>query len=227
MPTEKLPIRIEASWSEALAPLLTNPNIEQLWPRIRTLYEDPNCRVFPQPTDVFTAFTLCPFQNTKVVILGQDPYHGKGQAHGLSFSVPEGVVPPPSLKNIFKEVSDDIGCTPPQHGTLTRWAEQGVFLLNSILTVEAQKPASHRALGWEYFTDAVIQLLSEKREHVVFLLWGAYAKQKQALIDTEKHLVLTAPHPSPFSATSGFFGCKHFSKTNEYLKQHGHTPIDW
>ena len=227
MPTENSEIRIEPSWKEALAPVFSDPDITALWPRIRTLYENPATVVFPHPRNIFSAFSLCPFNEVKVVILGQDPYHGPGQAHGLSFSVPEGITPPPSLRNIFKEISDDVGTTPPTDGTLNRWAVQGVFLLNAILTVEAHKPASHRNLGWEQFTDAVIRRLSEEREHVVFLLWGSYAKQKASLIQNDRNLVLTAPHPSPFSASYGFFGCRHFSKTNEYLTEYGHTPIVW
>ena len=163
----------------------------------------------------------------KVVILGQDPYHGEGQAHGLSFSVQKGIKPPPSLKNMYKELSDDVGFQVPEHGCLEEWAGQGVLLLNSVLTVEKSKPASHQKRGWEEFTDDIIRELSEKREGLVFILWGAYAQKKGAIIDTSKHLVLESPHPSPFSARHGFFGCKHFSKTNAYLESQGKTPICW
>jgi uracil-DNA glycosylase len=163
----------------------------------------------------------------KVVLLGQDPYHGKGQAHGLSFSVPEGVKPPPSLMNIFKEMHDDIGIPFPSHGNLTNWAKQGVLLLNASLSVRENEPLSHSAIGWTLFTDSVINKISNEKKNVVFLLWGKYAQQKQELIDETKHLVLKAAHPSPFSAYSGFFGCRHFSKTNEYLVKNGIDPIDW
>ena len=162
-----------------------------------------------------------------MVILGQDPYHGPGQAMGLAFSVPGGVTIPPSLRNVYKEIESDIGTPPPQSGNLEHWAQQGVLLLNSTLTVEAEKAGSHQGRGWEQFTDAVIETVSDEREHVVFLLWGAYAGAKTSLIDESKHLILTAPHPSPLSASKGFLGCKHFSKTNEYLKNHSITEIEW
>jgi uracil-DNA glycosylase len=183
--------------------------------------------VYPPPKLVFNAFDLCPFDEVKVVILGQDPYHGKGQAHGLSFSVQEGVVVPPSLKNIYKELHDDIGTEIPVTGDLTPWARQGVLLLNATLTVLAGKPLSHHGKGWEEFTRVAIQKLSDEREHLVFMLWGKSAQERGVGIDRAKHLVLEAPHPSPYSASSGFFGCKHFSKTNEYLKEHGIAEIDW
>mgnify|MGYP001563460094 FL=1 len=184
-------------------------------------------KVFPPPKLVFNALELCPFEQVKVVILGQDPYHGPGQAHGLSFSVPDGVRPPPSLQNIYKEIASDVGKEIPASGNLERWAKQGVLLLNATLTVEASKPGSHQGLGWETFTDAIIKKISAEKEQVVFLLWGNYARAKKSLIDTSKHLVLEAPHPSPFSAYTGFFGCKHFSKTNEYLKGTNLISIDW
>ena len=225
--TEKLDIKIEQSWKENLTSILTEPYIQDLRSTVRQYYQDPNTAIYPEPKNLFNAFDSCPFSETAVVILGQDPYHGIGQAHGLCFSVPEGKSAPPSLQNIFKEIQDDIGTPPPPHGDLTRWATQGVFLLNAILTVEARKPASHRDIGWEQFTDAVIKLLSDKRDNLVFLLWGNFAKQKQELIDDTKHRILTAPHPSPYSAASGFFGCKHFSQANEYLTRHSKKPINW
>ena len=224
--TEKS-IQIEPSWKETLTPIFTEPYMDNLRSTIRNYYEDPTKQIYPEPKNLFNAFNTCPFEKVSVVILGQDPYHGTGQAHGLSFSVPEGKNPPPSLQNIFKEIKDDIGTDQPSHGDLTRWATQGVFLLNAILTVEAGKPASHRDIGWEQFTDNVIQLLSNKRESLVFMLWGNFAKQKQELIDQEKHLILTSPHPSPYSASNGFFGCKHFSKANEYIQKHNKDKIQW
>ena len=183
--------------------------------------------VFPPQELIFSALQLCSFENVRVVILGQDPYHGTGQAHGLSFSVPDGVKIPPSLKNIYKEIATDIGKKIPASGNLEHWAKQGVLLLNSTLTVEAGKPASHQGLGWETFTDAIIKKISDEKEHVVFLLWGNFARAKKSLIASDKHLVLEAPHPSPFSAYTGFFECRHFSKTNTYLEQHGVSPILW
>jgi uracil-DNA glycosylase len=177
---------------------------------------------------VFNAFKLTPFENVKVVILGQDPYHGPGQAEGLCFSVPSGIPLPPSLQNIYKEIEQDLGIKMNvKNGHLAKWCEQGVFLLNAVLTVEKGKPASHAGKGWEIFTDEVIRKISEEKSGVVFLLWGNYAIKKKALIDTSKHFVLNAPHPSPFSAYSGFFGCEHFSKTNEILEKQNQKPIDW
>lgn len=225
--TEKLDIHIEPSWKEKLSPILTEEYLHTLRDTVRSFYENRTKRVYPEPKNLFRAFDLCPFNTVSVVILGQDPYHGAGQAHGLSFSVPEGTTPPPSLQNIFKEIQGDIGSDSPANGDLTRWAQQGVFLLNAILTVEGGKPASHHNIGWERFTDDVIQLLSGGREHLVFMLWGNYAKQKQELINKDKHLILTATHPSPYSAANGFFGCKHFSRANDYLTQHGKTPVTW
>ena len=218
--TEKLEIKIEQSWKDNLTPILDESYMRELRDMVRGHYQDPSIVIYPEPKNLFNAFNSCPFDKVSVVILGQDPYHGIGQAHGLCFSVPEGVRSPPSLQNIFKEIRDDVGTPPPQNGDLTRWATQGVFLLNAILTVEARKPASHRDIGWEQFTDAVIKLLSNNRNNLVFLLWGNFAKQKQEFIDSNKHLILTAPHPSPYSAASGFFGCKHFSQANEYLTKH-------
>lgn len=225
--TEKSDIKIEQSWKKNLTPILAEPYMQDLRNTVRQYYQNPNKTIYPEPKNLFNAFDSCPFDKVAVVILGQDPYHGEGQAHGLCFSVPQGKYPPPSLKNIFKEIQSDIGTAPPSHGDLSDWAAQGVFLLNAILTVEAHKPASHRDIGWEQFTDSVIQLLSDKRDNLVFFLWGNFAKQKQDLIDTNKHLILTAPHPSPYSAASGFFGCKHFSQANEYLKQHNKQIIAW
>ena len=220
-------INIEQSWKENLQSLLKEEYFVALRKRVREFYQDPAVRVYPQPQDLFSAFDNCPFDQVRVVILGQDPYHGPGQAHGLSFSVPEGKRVPPSLDNIFKEIKSDVGTDSPEHGNLIRWAKQGVFLLNAILTVEAGRPASHHNIGWEKFTDDVIGLLSREREHLVFMLWGNYAKQKQGLIDEGRHLVLTAAHPSPYSAANGFFGCKHFSRANEYLAEHNISPVVW
>jgi len=185
-------------------------------------------QIYPKGTDIFNALNMTPFNQVKVVILGQDPYHGTGQAHGLSFSVQKGVAIPPSLKNIYKELEGDIeGFKMPNHGNLTHWAEQGVLLLNATLTVRASEAGSHQNRGWEIFTDEIIKALSQKRDHIVFLLWGKYAQQKASLIDQKKHYVLTAAHPSPFSAYNGFFGSKHFSKTNQLLVQNNEKPIDW
>ena len=185
-------------------------------------------KIFPQGQLIFNAFNQTPFDKVRVVILGQDPYHNPGQAHGLSFSVPVGVKPPRSLANIYKEIQSDTGIAMPlEYGNLTYWAEQGVLLLNAILTVRANEPASHAKIGWMDFTDAVIKKISDNKKGVVFLLWGNFAQQKQSLIDETKHFLLKAPHPSPFSADKGFFGCKHFSKTNALLIQQGFAPIDW
>ena len=183
--------------------------------------------VYPPGKLIFNAFNLCPFDNVKVVIIGQDPYHGPGQAHGLCFSVNDGIQPPPSLVNIFKEISSDLGKPVPQSGNLTRWAEQGVLLLNATLTVRAHQAGSHQRRGWEEFTDAVIRKLAEEKSNLVFILWGAYAQKKGAFIDRNKHLVLTSVHPSPLSAHNGFFGNHHFSLANDYLVKHGKTAIDW
>lgn len=183
---------------------------------------------FPQEQIIFNAFNHTPFDKVRVVILGQDPYHNPGQAHGLSFSVPEGIKPPRSLTNIFKEIQSDLGITiPSESGNLSHWADQGVLLLNAILTVRANEPASHANIGWMDFTDAVIKKISDNKKGIVFLLWGNFAQQKQVLIDESKHFLLKAPHPSPFSANKGFFGCRHFSKTNSLLIQQGYAPIDW
>ena len=183
--------------------------------------------IYPKGGDTFSAFNLCSFNSTKVVVIGQDPYHGSGQAHGLSFSVPIGIKPPPSLKNIFKELHTDLNFEIPNHGDLTSWAQQGVLLLNATLTVRAKQAASHQKKGWEQFTNRVIKEISDKKEGVVFLLWGRFAQDKEVLIDSTRHHILTAPHPSPFSAHSGFFGCKHFSKTNYLLSQQNQDSINW
>lgn len=183
--------------------------------------------VFPKNDDVFKALYLTPYQDVRVVILGQDPYHGDGQAMGLSFSVPDGVALPPSLQNIYKELKTDIGKQPPTTGDLTEWAKQGVLLLNSVLTVQAHQAASHQGKGWELFTDAVLQAVNDKSQHVVFILWGGFARKKKALIDTTKHTIIESAHPSPLSAYGGFFGSKPFSKTNQALLDHGQKPINW
>lgn len=184
-------------------------------------------RVFPPKDQVFSAFSLTSYKDVKVVIIGQDPYHNVGQAHGLCFSVQKGIDVPPSLQNIYQELHDDLGCYIPNNGMLSKWAEQGVLLLNTVLTVRAHEANSHRGIGWERFTDRVIELVDAKEEPVVFLLWGAPAQKKEAMLHNPNHLVLKAPHPSPLSAYRGFFGCRHFSKTNEFLASHGQTPIDW
>lgn len=218
-------INIAPSWKKVLEPEFKKDYFKQLAVEVRAAYlAGP---VYPPPQEVFSAFTLCPFDEVQVVILGQDPYHGPGQAHGLSFSVKDGIKTPPSLKNMYKEIQTDLGKDIPESGNLERWAKQGVLLLNATLTVLPGQPGSHQGKGWEEFTDATIQTISDQKEHVVFLLWGNFARSKAALIDSNKHLILEAPHPSPFSANTGFFGCKHFSKTNEYLKQQGLREIDW
>lgn len=218
-------VKIEPSWKEALKDEFEQPYFKELTDFVRHEYQITS--VYPPPSLIFNAFQHCPFDQVRVVLLGQDPYHGPGQAHGLCFSVNDGVRPPPSLQNIFKELKTDVGAPIPPSGNLERWADQGVFLLNATLTVRAGQAGSHQHKGWEMFTDAVIRRLSDKRDHLVFLLWGNYAQAKEALIDGSKHLILKAMHPSPFSADRGFFGCKHFSKTNAYLEQHGLKPIEW
>jgi len=218
-------VDIEASWRTALEEEFGKPYFAELAKTVKDAYLKRT--VFPAPKNVFNAFNLCPFDKVKVVILGQDPYHGPGQAHGLAFSVPDGVKTPPSLQNIYKEIKSDLGIDVPETGNLERWAKQGVLLLNATLTVEASQPGSHQGLGWENFTDTIIKTISDQKEHVVFLLWGKYAEAKESLIDETKHLILQAPHPSPFSAHTGFFGCRHFSKTNQYLKNHSLPVIEW
>jgi len=219
-------VKIDQSWKEALHGEFQKPYFQQIAAHLKTEIAT-GTTIYPPGPLIFNAFNKTPFDNVKVVLLGQDPYHGKGQAMGLSFSVPDGVKPPPSLENIFKELHDDVGMSIPNTGNLTKWAEQGVFLLNAILTVRAKEPASHQKIGWQQFTDRVIQLLSDKKEGIVFLLWGKFAQEKQILIDATKHYVLKAAHPSPYSADKGFFGCRHFSKTNELLSQEGKDPVDW
>ena len=218
-------VKIEKSWQKVLIEEFEKDYFKKLANIIRSQYT--NQKIFPPPKNIFRAFELCPFEKTKVVILGQDPYHGAGQANGLSFSVNEGVSLPPSLQNIFKEIESDINLTPERNGNLDRWARQGVLLLNAVLTVEMAKPTSHQNMGWEIFTDAVIKKLSDEKENLVFILWGNYAKEKGKVINRNKHLILESPHPSPFSAHSGFFGSKPFSKTNKYLKEKNIKEIDW
>ena len=218
-------VRIEESWREVLQPEFDKPYFELLTSFVRQAYQTKQC--FPPAKLIFNAFDSCPFDKVRVVIIGQDPYHDVGQAQGLCFSVPDGIAVPPSLQNIYKELESDLGIVPPKSGNLQHWAEQGVLLLNATLTVEAHRPGSHQNKGWEELTDAAIAALNARREHLVFMLWGAYAKRKGQVIDTKKHLVLTAPHPSPLSAYQGFFGCKHFSKANEYLTRYGMQPINW
>ena len=219
-------VRIEPSWKQVLAEEFDKPYFKELTDFVKKEYTSGT--VYPAPKDLFRAFDLIPFDQVKVVILGQDPYHGPGQAIGLSFAVHEGVRNPPSLQNIFKEIESDLGQKPQiDDGNLSRWAAQGVLLLNATLTVRAATPGSHQGKGWEQFTDAVIAKLSEEREHLVFILWGNYARAKGARVDRSKHLVIESPHPSPFSAHNGFFGSKPFSKTNTYLDAHGERPIDW
>jgi uracil-DNA glycosylase len=219
-------VKIEPGWKEALKTEFTKPYFLQITTFLRG-EKMAGKIIYPPGSLIFNAYNTTPLENVKVVILGQDPYHGPGQAHGLCFSVANGVRPPPSLVNMFKELNTDIGMPLPSHGNLTKWAEQGVFLLNASLTVQAASPMSHAKIGWADFTDATIKKISDLKQHVVFLLWGKFAQEKQSLIDETKHLVLKAAHPSPLSAHNGFFGCKHFSKTNDYLVKNGVAPIDW
>jgi uracil-DNA glycosylase len=219
-------VKIEPSWKEALSPVFRRHFFLQLVTHVKTEIASGSI-IYPSGNLIFNAFWQTPFNKVKVVILGQDPYHNPGQAHGLSFSVPEGTALPPSLQNIYKEIADDIGGTPPASGDLTHWANQGVLLLNAALTVRQNEPASHAKIGWTAFTDAVITTLSEQREGLIFLLWGKFAQDKQQLIDETKHVVLKAAHPSPLSAYKGFLGCKHFSKVNEILVARGQSPIQW
>jgi len=219
-------VKIEASWKEILHDEFEKPYFQNIPDHLKTEKAQGKI-IYPPGSLIFNAFNTTPFDKVKVVMLGQDPYHGPNQAHGLCFSVQNGVPPPPSLVNIFKELKDDIGMSIPNHGNLTKWAVQGVFLLNASLTVRAGEPMSHSKIGWATFTDSVIQTISAKKQHVVFLLWGKFAQDKRVLIDETKHLVLRAAHPSPLSAHNGFFGCKHFSKANEYLMNKGISPVDW
>lgn len=219
-------IKIESSWKKRLMPEFEKPYFQQLITFVKDEYT--NHTVYPPGSKIFYAFEACPFDHTKVVIIGQDPYHGAGQAHGLAFSVNEGVTKPPSLINIFKEIQDDLGKPVPKSGNLSRWAEQGILMLNATLTVRANTAGSHQGKGWEQFTDAAIKAISNEKSGLVFLLWGAYAQKKGAIVDSSKHLVLTAKHPSPMAAKyGGWFGNKHFSKTNAYLKSQGKDEIEW
>lgn len=219
-------VKIDASWKKVLNQEFDKMYFQQIVAHLKT-EKATKAVIFPPGGLIFNAFNCTPFDTVKVVILGQDPYHNVGQAMGLSFSVPDGEPPPPSLQNIFKELHQDIGMAIPTTGNLTPWAKQGVLLLNAVLTVRANEPASHSKIGWMNFTDAVIQKISDEKENIVFLLWGKFAQEKQLLIDETKHLVLKAAHPSPLSAYNGFFGCKHFSRTNEALIKNGINPIDW
>ena len=218
-------VRLEPSWKEALENEFAKEYFGTLAAFVKREYQ--KGAVYPPPKNIFRSFDLAPFESVKVVILGQDPYHGHGQANGLCFAVDEGVAPPPSLQNIFKEIKRDLGRESHAKSDLLSWTRQGVLLLNATLTVRASSAGSHQGKGWEQFTDEAVKALSEKREHLVFLLWGNYARQKGAHIDRGKHLVLESAHPSPFSAANGFFGNSHFSKANTYLKEHDLTPIDW
>lgn len=218
-------VRIEESWKQRLQTEFDQSYFEQLTRFVHQEYATHT--VYPPGKQIFAAFDSCPFEQVKVVILGQDPYHEPRQAHGLCFSVNDGIPFPPSLQNIFKEIESDLGIPVPARGDLTRWAQQGVLLLNATLTVRAHQAASHQGKGWETFTDAVIHKLAEEREHLVFILWGSYAQRKGEFIDSRRHLVLKSPHPSPLSAHRGFFGNHHFSQANRYLASHGITPIQW
>ncbi len=228
-----MPIQIKANrvphlglgWGEQLDNALEQGVLQRLMADVRTEYD--RGTVFPRWEDIFRAFLLTPFEKVRVVILGQDPYHGEGEAHGLSFSVPAGTKFPPSLRNIFKELQRDLGLSPPLFGDLELWARQGVLLLNTCLTVRKDEAGSHARIGWEQFTDRVIARLSDQRHGIIFLLWGAHAQKKEALIDTDRHFILKAPHPSPLSAYRGFIGCGHFSRVNMILQEQGEDPIDW
>jgi uracil-DNA glycosylase len=219
-------VKIESSWKAALKQEFSKPYFQQIADHLK-IEKSQGKKIYPPGQKIFNAFNCTPLEKVKVVIIGQDPYHGHGQAHGLCFSVQDPTLPPPSLVNIFKELYEDVGVRIPSHGNLTKWAQQGVFLLNASLSVRASEPMSHSKIGWATFTDHVIKLISDKKEHVVFLLWGKFAQEKKILIDEKKHLILTAAHPSPLSANNGFFGCRHFSKTNEWLMKQGIDPIDW
>lgn len=217
--------QISNDWAPALREEYRKPYYKELFLTVNEEYQ--TRQIFPAADDIFNAFHLTPLKDVKVVILGQDPYHNIGQAHGLSFSVKPGVDIPPSLVNIYKELEDDLGCYQPDNGYLVKWAEQGVLLLNTVLTVRAHQANSHRGIGWEEFTNAVIEILDKQDRPIVFLLWGRPAQNKMSMLHNPNHLILTAPHPSPLSAYRGFFGCKHFSQTNRFLEEHGLTPIDW
>lgn len=216
---------ISNDWAPALREEYKKPYYKDLFLKVNEEYS--KYQIFPPADDIFNAFHLTPLKDVKVVILGQDPYHNIGQAHGLSFSVKPGIEAPPSLVNIYNELKEDLGCYIPNNGYLVKWAQQGVLLLNTVLTVRAHQANSHRGIGWEDFTNAVIRILNEQDRPIVFLLWGRPAQNKMSMLNNPNHLILTAPHPSPLSAYRGFFGCKHFSRTNEFLSQHGIAPIDW
>ena len=218
-------VRIDDTWRQVLQPEFDKPYFELLTSFVRHAYQTTTC--FPPARLIFNAFDSCPFPRVRVVIIGQDPYHDVGQAHGLCFSVNDGIAIPPSLENIYKEIHRDLGKPIPASGNLQRWADQGVLLLNATLTVEAHRAGSHQNKGWEELTDAAIRALNERREHIVYMLWGSYAQRKGQFIDRRRNLVLTAPHPSPLSAYRGFIGCGHFSQANNYLIQHGQEPIQW
>jgi len=224
--SEAREIRLEPSWKTRLAGEFDLPYMQALR-QFLLQRKRQGAEIFPPGKEIFNALDSTPFDQVKVVVLGQDPYHGPGQAHGLCFSVQDGVAIPPSLVNIYKEITEDIGAQPPANGNLQHWAEQGVLLLNAVLTVERGQAAAHQGKGWEQFTDRIVSELNGHREGLVFMLWGSYAMKKGAHIDRGRHLVLTAPHPSPLSAHRGFFGCRHFSKANAWLQQHGQTPIHW
>jgi len=219
-------IRLEPSWKARVGDYLQRPEMQQLATFLRER-KGAGARIYPPGTQIFAALDATPFERVKVVILGQDPYHGAGQAHGLCFSVPHGTAVPPSLDNVFKELQRDLGIPRPGHGCLQHWAEQGVLLLNAVLSVEDGRAGAHANKGWEGFTDHVVEVLNREREHLVFMLWGSYAQAKGKVIDPSRHRVLKAPHPSPLSAHRGFIGCGHFSAANEYLARHGQAPIDW
>ncbi len=212
-------------WKAPLAPLFADERYQQIRAFLKSEYS--SRVIYPDMHDIFNCFRFTPYEKVKVVLLGQDPYHNEGQAHGLCFSVPNGIQKPPSLVNMFKELKEDLGCTEPKSGDLTKWAREGVLLMNTALTVRAHQANSHATCGWSWFTDSVIELLSREKEHLVFLLWGGNARRKAPLIDRRKHLILECAHPSPLSAYNGFFGCRHFSKTNAYLEQQGISPVDW
>ena len=216
---------IQNDWLQPLAPEFKKPYYAALYKKIREEYS--TRQIFPPADEIFTAFELTPLLEVKVVVIGQDPYHGDGQAHGLCFSVKPDIEIPPSLVNIYKELNSDLGCDIPNHGYLTKWAKQGVLMLNTVLTVRAHQANSHRGIGWEEFTDAAIRILNKQDRPIVYLLWGRPAQMKKSMLNNPKHLILEAPHPSPLSAYRGFFGCGHFSKTNEFLKENGLAPIDW
>lgn len=218
-------IKITKEWDEVLSEQFNSPEYQTLREFLKTEYS--TRVIYPSMYDIFNSMKHTPFSNVKVVLLGQDPYHNEGQAMGLSFSVPKGMDKPPSLVNMFKELKEELGVPINESGDLTGWANQGVLLLNSVLTVRAHQANSHKGKGWEFFTDAIIKKISDLKEHVVFLLWGANARSKKPLIDQSKHLILECAHPSPLSAYNGFFGCGHYKKTNEYLSSHGITPVDW